>query len=344
MRHRIRVLACVVTVAATAVALEAFAAKKKDAEKSAPEAAAPAASTPARAGMMGGMPAGFTLPGVPTWTPPAQYAVDMVMTSGKEGVSMHRAFNGGSIRSEIEAQGQKMVMIERADEPGTTYTLMPSEKRAIKMNPTEMTGRAGDALKKQMAEASKPEPEVVPTIEKLGTETVDGHAAVKFKVTAEEHSALAWFDAASGAPLKMESGESRIEWKNLEVKPQPAKLFEVPKDYELFDMAEQMKQIEKMGGSASMLRAAMGGAGGVPGGAGLGGVPGMGGGLEGIAGGYGQQFGSNFGQQIGSGIGASFGGPIGAMAGSYIGGKVGGWIGRRVATAVTPDVGPGSGK
>jgi hypothetical protein len=237
-----------------------------------------------------------------------------------------------------------MVMIERADEPGITYNLMPSEKMAMKMNAAKMTEMAGKSAK-QLDAPPEPESQVAPVIEKVGTETIDGRAATKFKVSAEGHTALMWFETATGAPLRMEAEEARIEWKNLEVKPQPAKLFEVPKDYQLIDMDEQMKQMEKMRGS-------MGGAalGGLPGGMGAQALGGLGGGmggnlsLEGMAGGYGGQMGSNFGQQIGSGIGASFGGPIGAMAGGYIGGKVGGWLGKRVATAVTPDIGPGATK
>lgn len=312
-----------------AIVITAPQARSKDAATP----AAPAAS-PARA--MGAGPV-FALPGVPTWQAPPEYSVDMQMSSGENQVTMHRAIKGESFRTEMEAEGHSMIMLERAEEPGMTYNIMPAEKMAMKMNAAKMQERAEKMGKMPKEEAQPPAKEVVPQIEKLGSEKVNGVDAAKFKVTAEDHTALMWLDPANGAPLKMQSGEATIEWKNYKVGPQPAKLFEVPKEYQLIDMDEQMKQMEKMGGGG-MMRGAMGG--GMP--MGMGGPGGGGGMLEGMAGRYGGQMGQGFGQQIGAGIGASFGGPLGAMAGQYIGGRVGGWIGRRVATAVTPDVGPGA--
>jgi hypothetical protein len=344
-------LALAVGLALASTATAAPLGKSKEGAKPAPTAASAAAAPPTLAPHVGAsaIPATFTLPGVPAWQPPAEYSVDMVMSSGDQTVTMHRIFRNGSIRSDIAAEGETMAMIEKAEEPGTTYTLMPSQKMAMKMSAADVNPELPKAAKKHRLDPD-PEPEAQPEIEKLGTETIDGHAATKFKVTAGEHHALMWFDTGTGAPLRMESEGSKIEWKNLEVKSQPASLFEVPKGYQVTDMGEMQKKMQAAMAQGGM---AMGGA-GLAGRSGAGaamsalgaggGLPGGGTSLEGMAGGYGQQMGQNFGQQIGSGIGASFGGPIGAMAGSYIGGKVGGWLGHRVATAVTPDIGPGSSK
>lgn len=314
--------------------------KKGDAADAAPAAAAGPAG-----GSMNFAP--VALPGVPTWQPPAEYRVDMVMHNDDQTITMHRTFRGGDIRSEMAVEGNTMIMIERAAEPGITYNLMPEQKTAMKLDVNYLQERAG----KRMGEKSAPEVEAkveaeaapAPSdakIEKLGTETLDGHDAAKFKLSSEGRSMLAWFDAASGAPLRMEAEGAQIEWKNYRFDPVPAKEFEIPKNYELVDVAEQMKQIDAMGGSRGMGSAALSGL------AGMGGLGGMGagGGVEGMAGQYGQRMGTSFGQQMGAGIGASFGGPLGAIAGQYIGGKVGGWVGHRAATAVTPDVGPGSQK
>lgn len=301
-------------------------ARAKDAPRADAKApAAPAAAAPT--GLSGlGMPAApmGALPGLPAWQPPANYSVDMVMTYGKESMTMRRFIGAAGMRSEISAQGADMVMIERASEPGVMYNLMPPEKMAMKMTPSKMSAMA----KVKQAEPEAAEAEVKPTVEKLGTVNLDGRSAAKFKLIAGENSALAWFDPETGAPLRMEARDAVIEWKNLKPAPQPAALFEVPKNYQLVDMDEQMKQMEKMRGS---MGGAMGGA------AGMAGMAGMGGGVEGMAGRFGSQMGANMGQSLGANIGAAFGGPLGSMAGGYIGGQVGGWIGRRVGTALTPD-------
>ncbi len=350
MRSTLALTAALTLGLATAT-LAAPLGKIKDGAKPAPVAAtaSPSSATAPHAGR-NAMPAGLALPGVPTWTPPAEYSVDMVMTNGDQQVTMHRIYRNGSIRSDMAAEGETMSMIEKADEPGTTYTLVPSQKMAMKMS-EDALGPGMAKTVEEHAAAAKPEADVTPEVEKVGAETIEGHAATKFKVTAGEHHALMWLDTESGAPLRMESEGAKIEWKNLEVKPQPAASFEVPKEYQLMDMGEMQKKMQAamaQGGGAGM---AMGR--GIPGGMGAGaamsalggaGLPGGGMSLQGMAGGYGRQMGQGFGQQIGSGIGASFGGPIGAMAGSYIGGKVGGWLGHRVATAVTPDVGPRAGR
>lgn len=340
-------LTAALTLVLAASAAAAPLGKIKDGAK--PMPAAPGAVAP-RVGA-NGMPVTFALPGVPAWQPPAEYSVDMVMSSGDGDVTMHRIFKNGSIRTDIAADGETMSMIEKADEPGTSYTVVPSHKMVMKMNAEDVSPELAK-IAKQHAPEAKSEPEAAPEIEKVGTETIDGHAATKFKVTAGEHHALMWFDTGTGAPLRMESAGSKIEWKNLEVKAQPAALFETPKDYQVMDMGEMQKQMKAAMAQSGGAGMAMGR--GMPGGVGAGaamsalgggaGLPGGGMSLQGMAGGYGQKMGQGFGQQIGSGIGASFGGPIGAMAGSYIGGKVGGWLGHRVATAVTPDIGPGSGK
>ncbi|MEO5617550.1 MAG: hypothetical protein ABIS67_07240 [Candidatus Eisenbacteria bacterium] len=307
-----------------------------------PAATAAPATKKAPAGITGGL----SLPGLPGYVMPDQYSVDLVMTFEGKSMTMRRAIDGGSIRSEISAEGTEMVMLERAEDNGAVYNIMPSEKMMMKMTPSTMMPPG------EKQEAPPADDAAAPKVEKLGVEKLEGRSAVKYRMTAEGHSALAWFEESTGAPLRMEAEGSVIEWKNMKPGPQPAKLFELPKDYQLIDMDEQMKQMQKMGGGAGMgalggMSAKMGkggkgamGAGAIPGGLagmpGMGAMGGMGGGLSGMAGNYGSQMGANMGQSIGSGIGASFGGPIGAMAGGFIGGKVGGWIGRKAADAVMP--------
>jgi hypothetical protein len=290
--------------------------KQAPAEKSAPKPA-------------GGLLGGMTMGGPPQWTPPDQYSVDLVMTNEGKSFTMKRFISGGKTRSEMSAEGREMIMLERPEDGGAIYNIMPSEKMAMKMTPG---GFAEDAPK----EDAKVEKAADVKIESLGKEQLDGRAALKYRMTADKHTALGWFEESTGAPIRMEAEGAVIEWKNFKPGPIPAKMFEVPKDYQVTDMDEMMKQMKSMRGAGLGAGAAMSGA--VPGAmsAMRPGMGGMGGGLSGMAGNYGSQMGSNMGQQFGSGVGAAFGGPLGAMAGGYIGGKVGGWLGRKTADAVTP--------
>lgn len=334
--------AALVAIAALAFAVPALARDKPNE----PSKGAEALQKSTRAGLTGPVMPNFEIPGVPKWTPPAQYQVELVMTHEGQSFSMKRHIRGASIRSEMIGQGMEAVMLERAEEPGVTYMLMPEQKQGIKTDAESMAGMSEKmGLDKAIEEHEKkaePAPvfaDVQPTFKKLGSETLNGRAADKFEATADDMSALMWFDHETGAPLRMQAKESTIDWKDYKAEAQPEKLFEVPKGYEIIDMAEQMKQLEKMGfgkgggmvmkGGAGMSSAALSG---MMGGKGM---PGMSGGLSGMAGNYGSQMGQNFGQSIGSSVGASFGGPLGAMAGGYIGGAVGGWIGRKVAGGVT---------
>jgi hypothetical protein len=324
---------------------------------------APANATPTTA-MKAPVVGAAALAGLPEWKMPQQYSVDLVMTNGGQTMTMHRFIDGENIRSELEAQGEQLVMLERGAEQ---YQIIPSQKMVMKM----------------AVPASAPAPEGKPAaqtmdarIERLGEETLDGVRALKYQVTSEGHTGTAWFDAATGAPLRMESAEARIEWKNLKPGPQPAKLYEVPKDFQVMDMAQIQSQIQGMGGPGGVggagiptlppgaavpqggnamgaaghkgIKGMLGGltgrmpggvSGAVPGGVsgGLaGGMPGgAGGGVSGMAQNAAGRMGQNFGEQLGSGVGASFGGPFGAIAGRYIGGRVGGWLGTHVAKAVT---------
>ncbi len=253
------------------------------------------------------------LEGLPRWEPPGQYRVDLIMTNGDQTMTMHRYFSGANLRSEIEAQGQQFVMLELGDE---SYQIMPSQKTMMKM-PAPAAMVAGHDS------AGGPPADV--RIEKLGAEKLEGRVALKFRFVSQDREGLAWFDPANGAPLRMESNGAVIEWRNFSAEPQPAKLFELPKDYKVFDFGEMQKAMGQAGGGIPTMPA---GIPGMPGGAG---GPG---GVSGLADRLGSQMGQNFGEQMGAGVGAQFG-PLGSIAGRYIGGRVGHWVGSKAAHLVT---------
>ena len=294
--------------------------------KDTPKQDAPRATTVTRAAPSGGM-----LGGMPAWEAPAGYSVDMIVTHGKERLVMRRHVDGARIRTDINASGMDVRMIELGDVAGTTYMVMPKEKQAIKQSRTAMMEQAEKmpGVKKQLTESEESAADPGDSkVEYLGKETLKGRVLDKYKATYPEGTATAWVDPATQAPVRMESADGAMEWENFKAEPQPPALFEVPKGYQVMDMDEMMKQMKDMkmpGGMDAM--AGM---------AGMSGMPGMGGGLNGMAGRAGGNFGSQMGSQLGTTLGASFGGPLGAMAGGYLGGKIGGMIGRKAATAITP--------
>ncbi len=258
---------------------------------------------------------------LPHYTEPPAYAVDLVIHSQGKDMVLKRFIDQGRIRSEIAASGQDIVMIEMGDDKGTNYTLMPKQKRAMKQSREAMEEMAGDKMKKTIKEAEAEDANAPPAnvkLEDLGDETVGGRAVKKIRISVPEGTSVGWFDKTTGAPVRMEGtvdGQTAsIEWQNYKVGPQPAKLYEVPKDYELTDMDEMMAKMKSTGGMRGMMGGMMGG---------------MGQNL-------GQSMGGSLGGSLGATLGGSLGGPLGAAAGQYLGGKVGGMLGKKAAKAVTP--------
>jgi len=276
----------------------------------APATAATAPPTPAAAHA----PVGKPLADLPTWVPPPSYSEDLVMLSDGKTMTISRSIDAGRMRTEMNLEGQQFVMIELGDERGTSYMLMPDQKRAMKQS------RAGNEEMMAKAHLKPAAPDTVEgtpsgfTVEDLGVEKLGEASARKLRLTSEGNPMLMWVDPVSGAPLRMEgSNEGKpvvMEWKNRKVEPQLAVNFEVPKDYELTDMDAMMKQMGAMGGM------------------------GMGGMAKGMAGGMAGSMGSSLGGQLGGQLGGMIGGPIGSIAGHYLGGKIGGMLGHKAANAV----------
>jgi len=250
--------------------------------------------------------------GLPHYEAPASYSEDLVITADDRSFVMKRAIDGPRTRTEISTDGKQMVMIELGDERGTSYQLMPDRKEAVKQSRAAMDEMAGGRLsraegKKAGESANDAGPSSNMKVEDLGDDAVGGQPARKLRLTSSDGVVLAWFEKATGAPLRMEStadGKNAVvEWKNRKAAPQAPTLFEVPGDYKLQDMDEMAARMKSMGG-----------------------LQGMG---QGMMSGMAQGMGSSMGASFGANLGASLGGPLGAMAGQYIGGRVGGMIGKK---------------
>lgn len=254
------------------------------------------------------------LAGLPMWKAPASYSVDMVMSAAGQTHTMKRFIGGDRIRTEMKAEGNEVVMIELGDEAGTTYTIVPKQKKAMKMSRTSMPAVEADDVAEETGEPADVK------IEYLGEEKLEGATARKYRFSADEGALLAWFDAGSSAPLRMETtaeGEKAVvEWKNLKAGDQPDKLFEVPKGYEIIDMDEMMAKMNAMG-------------------VGQGAAGAMGGMTKNMGRTMMQGMGAGMGAGYGSNLGQALGGTLGEVAGRYIGGQVGGWVGGEAAEKAT---------
>jgi hypothetical protein len=276
------------------------------------------AAPPAAAGGAGESPAAmWERLGLPHYQPPSAYSEDLVINAEGKTYTLKRAIDGTKMRTDMTMDGQNMIMIEMGDERGTMVMLMPDQKEATKMSNAamdEMTGgKMGEMENKTAADnngvAAAP-PDV--KVEDLGDDAVNGIAARKMHITSSDGDVMAWFDKATGGPLRMESTTdgktAEIEWQNHKAGPQAKDLFEVPKGYKLNDMDEMVAQMKKMGGMEGM--------------------------AKGMMAGMTQGMGQNLGAQLGSALGGSLGGPLGSMAGQYIGGRVGSAVGKKAGDTV----------
>ena len=253
---------------------------------------------------------------LPDYHEPPAYSVNLVIDSPQGDMQLRRFIDGGRIRTEItgDKADLNMVMIEMGDAKGTSLMLMPGDKRAIRQSRAAMEGMMGGSghPATESGTSAAPPPDV--KVEDLGEQTMDGRVVKKLRISSPEGISLGWFDKETGAPVRAEAQvdgkTTSIEWKDYKVGPQPAKLYEVPKGYDLTDMDEMMQKMKGMGG--------------------------MSGSMKGMMGGMGQSMGANMGGSFGGALGGVLGGPLGSIAGQYLGGKVGGMVGRKAADVVTP--------
>lgn len=77
---------------------------------------------------------------------------------------------------------------------------------------------------------------------KVGSETVNGHSAIKYEGTnASGDSGTFWIDPKIAFPIKWQNKNSSGELRNIQEGSQPGSLFEVPAGYTKFDMGSMMQ-------------------------------------------------------------------------------------------------------
>jgi hypothetical protein len=130
---------------------------------------------------------------------------------------------GEKFRMEVTTP-EKMITITRMDKKAS-WTLMPSEKMHMEMPLDPKTA---------------PKTEIRGEIERklVGSETINGHPAIKYLVTYKEDGETAkvyqWMATDINFPVKTADVNGRWvqEYRNVKIGPQPEVLFELPSGYQ----------------------------------------------------------------------------------------------------------------
>lgn len=163
----------------------------------------------------------------PLPVPTVAYCADRVIESSAGTFGGRVCASEGRERTETDFKGMKSVMIVRPDLQ-LGWMLMPTQKMYQELDLAKARQQAGGA----------PSDDV--KITEVGAEDVEGQSTTKYKLLMKDGSAggFMWF-TAQGIAVKMDllqksGGKSErmtVTLKNLQVGPQDAATFEVPKDY-----------------------------------------------------------------------------------------------------------------
>lgn len=159
----------------------------------------------------------------------------VVMAEGSFTQTVHHSH--GKERNEMQMEGMSMISIIRPDK-NVAWQLMPMQKMYMEMDmksANKMSGKAPDDV----------------TIEKIGSESLDGINTTKYKILMKDKSAggFIWL-SPENIPVKMDflskEGKEKqritMTLKNLKVGPQEAALFELPAGYQpMPSMGNMMK-------------------------------------------------------------------------------------------------------
>lgn len=157
--------------------------------------------------------------------PTADYTADRIIESAQGNMKQKIYASGLKERMEMNMSGMQIVSILRRDKE-VMWTLMPAQGMYMELD-----------LKQALEQQPASGPEIGVEITEMGSETVDGIATTKYKMTASDQSAggFLWL-TRENIPLKMDmlanhGGDKHhivVRLENLKVGKQDAALFEIP--------------------------------------------------------------------------------------------------------------------
>lgn len=158
--------------------------------------------------------------------PLKQFSADQVMTVSGKVLTSRLFVDGANLRSEMNLDGASSMVSIVNGEKQVVWMLMPGnmymEKSVASDDDVSRQAWAGDDSNR----------------EHLGTETINGQACDKYRLTGVEKEMFLYTAAKTGYPVMMITGDQmvKIEWKNIKPGPQPAGLFQLPAGYKKFGL------------------------------------------------------------------------------------------------------------
>jgi hypothetical protein len=148
------------------------------------------------------------------------YSAEQLIISNDHTRTSKVYVDGGKMRAEMTIGPARIISIVRPDKD-VVYMLMPAQKMYVE-NPL---GDAKDLFAQASGKNTKRE--------LLGSETIQGQRCDKYRVSSEHGTVFFWMNKETNTPVQLEAGDKsvRMEWRNVQVGPQPASLFEPPTDY-----------------------------------------------------------------------------------------------------------------
>jgi hypothetical protein len=159
--------------------------------------------------------------------PSVEYSADRVIETS-QGTFTGKVYSAkDKERAEMNMSGMQSVMILRRDKQ-IGYMLMPAQKMYMTMDFAKAAQQSGAAPNDQI------------DITEVGTETIEGHSATKYKMLMKDGSGGGFIWVTSqGIPVKMdflsksggEKSRMTVTLKNLQIGAQDAQNFELPSGY-----------------------------------------------------------------------------------------------------------------
>ncbi len=174
-----------------------------------------------------------------------EFSGDFIETSGNNPGTVGKMYVGkDKLRFESERKAGNAAVVLFNYTTQTADILMPERKMYMESNAHQLPGPqrswnffrtldVDNACADWLKMVRKPNG----TCHKVGNDTVNGRSTVKYEGTSTSGEVSTfWLDRSLRFPIKWESKSNSGEMKNIKEGAQPASLFEVPSDYQKFQM------------------------------------------------------------------------------------------------------------
>ncbi len=159
----------------------------------------------------------------------AEFSADMEISAKGKMVARGKIFIQENLsRTEMAQGGRKITVISRPDK-GLMWSLIPQGKTYMEMPmEADSENNYSDSLMKELKKSGR----------LIGKETVNKIACDKYEFTDDGRKATYWISEKDNIPVRIVTGDSEINYYNIQVGRQSANLFSPPADYKKFNMPQ----------------------------------------------------------------------------------------------------------